>query len=173
MKFHLSAFNIYLLCALMCLPMGCASSSKKKKGKERAILRIHLQAQLQTSALANSTPISVYREKPVLIDVENDPVIFEVHIEKVEVIDEMGAFSIRVTLNRQGTWLLQNITAQRRNSHMAILGVYKDIRWLGAPYIDRTITDGIITFTPDATRAEADEFVKRLNETLKEVKDKL
>jgi hypothetical protein len=36
-------------------------------------------------------------------------------------------------------------------------------RWLAAPLIQRRIENGLLVFTPDATRAEAEEIAAGLN----------
>ena len=48
----------------------------------------------------------------------------------------------------------------------------KNERWLAAPVISRRIADGVLIFTPDATREEADEIVLGLNNVGREVEKK-
>jgi len=38
-----------------------------------------------------------------------------------------------------------------------------DGRWLAVPSITQRINDGVLTFTPDCSREEADELVAGLN----------
>ena len=45
----------------------------------------------------------------------------------------------------------------------------KDYRWLAAPVINRRISDGVLVFTPDATREEAEEIALGLNNVAKKV----
>jgi len=48
----------------------------------------------------------------------------------------------------------------------------KNERWLAAPVISRRIPDGVLVFTPDASRAEADDIVLGLNNIAREVEKK-
>jgi hypothetical protein len=45
-------------------------------------------------------------------------------------------------------------------------------RWLGAPFIGSSITRGVLIFTPNATRAEAEQVVEGLNNVAKKFKKK-
>ena len=45
----------------------------------------------------------------------------------------------------------------------------KDYRWLAAPVISHRISDGVLVFTPDATREEAEEIALGLNNVSKKV----
>ena len=40
---------------------------------------------------------------------------------------------------------------------------WKNGRWLAAPSINRLVANGTLTFTPDASREEAEQLVKGLN----------
>jgi hypothetical protein len=46
-------------------------------------------------------------------------------------------------------------------------------RWLAAPVIPRRISNGVLTFTPDASREEADLIAIGLNNVAKKVQDDL
>ena len=41
--------------------------------------------------------------------------------------------------------------------------VTTEARWLAAPRISQRIKDGVLVFTPDATREEAERIVRGLN----------
>ena len=40
-------------------------------------------------------------------------------------------------------------------------------RWLAAPRMEKRITNGVLMFTPDASRAEAERLAQALNKTVK------
>ena len=42
-------------------------------------------------------------------------------------------------------------------------------RWLAAPLVQTHITDGLLVFTPDATREEADQIAAGLNTVAKKL----
>ena len=44
---------------------------------------------------------------------------------------------------------------------------FPDPRWLAAPVFTKRITDGVLVFTPDCTREEADRIVKGLKLAIK------
>jgi hypothetical protein len=46
----------------------------------------------------------------------------------------------------------------------------RDPRWLAAPQITKHLSAGVFTFTPDATREEAERIVTGLNNVAEKVK---
>ncbi len=179
MKFCLRSFNIYLLLALMVAVAGCESAhskkekeAKPKKTKDIAVLRFHFEA--NPDKTDRTGEIAVYRAHPVVLTVNRVAAIDESHIEKVELVEALGEFAIKVTLNSSGTTLLANNTSVNKNRHMAVFCQFglkgeklRDTRWLAAPYLDRAITDGVVIFTPDATREEAVRIVAGVNNAVK------
>ena len=78
-----------------------------------------------------------------------------------------GGFAIEIQFDENGTWLLEQYSAANPGGHFAIFGQWGDKlangRWLAAPLITRRIADGVLAFTPDCSRAEADQLVPGLN----------
>lgn len=153
-------FNLYLLLALVAtIACGCRTH-KNDKSKQLATLRIHLEAGGESSSRALKVPI--YRANPVDVQIEQDPFLTEAHVASAQVVSALGGFDIQIQLNRQGTWLLQEYSAGNTGKHYAIFAQFgvkgKETRWLAAPQFSRIISDGIIQFTPDASREEADEI---------------
>jgi len=72
--------------------------------------------------------------------------------------------------------LLEQRSVDSRGQRFAIFCQFgpdlKESRWLAAPIVARRITDGVLVFTPDATRAEAEEIVLGLNNIARVVKKK-
>ena len=89
-------------------------------------------------------------------------------------IDVVGGFALRIQFDLDGTVLLEEYTVENRGRKMAIFSQFgaqiKDYRWLAAPVISHRITDGVLIFTPDATREEADEIAIGLNHVAKKVR---
>jgi hypothetical protein len=157
-------FNTYyLLLTLGLLAAGCKSdASKPKPGKEAASIRFHLQ--VNWNRTDRTETIAVYRAHPVNLNIDKIAALDEGHIAKAEVVDDpFGGFAIKIQFNRQGTWLLENLTVANKGGRFAILCVTDQPRWIAAPYIDRRYGDGEFTFTPDATREEAQLMVKGMN----------
>lgn len=164
-----SRFNLYLLLMLSAaIITGCASD-KDKKEKQLATFRVHLETQAEDVSRSQTVPI--YRAHPVDIQVEKEPFLDEAHVASARVMDVLGGFDIMVQLNRQGTWLLQEYSGGNPGKHYAIFSQFgekgKQARWLAAPIFGKINSTGIIQFTPDCTRDEADDIVRGLNNVAK------
>lgn len=83
-----------------------------------------------------------------------------------------GGFAIWVKFNDFGTALFESITTTHRNKRLVIGSRFTEARWLAAPMIINTEKSGIIIFTPDATRPEAERIVSGLNNLLDVVRKK-
>ncbi len=156
-------FNLYLaLAASLALLGGCQMF--RHKGPAGA-LRVHLQT--NPSALGTSQTISVMRSDPVLVTIERDPILTEANLVAARVINTPGGFAIEIKFDENGTWLLEQCSAANPGGHFAIFGQWGDKlangRWLAAPLITHRIANGVLAFTPDASRDEADELVLGLN----------
>jgi hypothetical protein len=164
-----SRFNLYLLLTLAAaIACGCRSH-KDDKDKQLATLRVHLESPADDPS--SSLKVPIYRASPVELRVEKEPFLTEAHVASAKVVDVLGGFDLRIQLNQQGTWLLQEYSASNPQKHYAIFCQFgekgKQSRWLAAPEFSRTISDGLIQFTPDASREEADEIALGLKNIAK------
>lgn len=166
-------FNTYLsisfcLALVVFVAAGCATHKDNPK-KRFATLRIHLQG--DATGIASTIKVPLYRAAPIEMEVEKDPFLNEAHVASAKVVDTLGGFELHIQLNRQGTWLLQDYSATNPGKHYAIFSQFgekgKQSRWLGAPIFSRIISDGVIQFTPDASREEAEEIAQGLNNLAK------
>ncbi len=156
-------FNLYLaLAAALALLCGC--QTHRQKGLPGA-LRVHIQT--NPNALDTSQTISVLRSDPVLVTIARNPFLTEANIVAAKVMDTPGGFAIEIRFDENGAWLLEQYSAANPGGHFAIFGQWGDKlvngRWLAAPLITHRIANGVLAFTPDATRAEADQLVLGLN----------
>jgi preprotein translocase subunit SecD len=163
--------NIYLLlAAVICWMSGCTGPEHAKK-KQAATLAIHLETSAHSGEKASK--ISVFRASPIELTVEKEPFITEAFISEAHVISVMDGFGVTIQLDRRGTLLLEQYTAGNLGRHFVIeVRFGKDLeqqRWLAAPVINHRISNGVLTFTPDATREEADQIVLGLNNVAKKV----
>ena len=176
MKIRVWRFNLYLLAALAVIAAGgCQSSPAEKKSKKLlSTLRLHAEGSRDGTKATELVPI--YRQKPVMVRVEKLHFIDEGHVASAKVIDVMGGgFALQIQFDHRGTGLLEECTVVNRPRRIAIFsqfggGELKQARWLAAPTASRRISDGVLTFTPDATREEAEEIAAGLNHVVKKVK---
>ena len=166
MNFYLRRFNLYLL--LLLVACGCSLFHKKKVEKVAAI-RIHVE--VPVSVPGKSQPIQVLRSQPVVVIVGDEPVLTERNLIAATLLETPGGFAIRMKFDETGSWMLEQATAGNPGKHLVIFAQWgvtiSEGRWLAAPLISRRIPDGMLTFTPDATREEALKLVEGLNHTAK------
>ena len=163
-------FNIYLLVALAAaMACGCQSIGGKQSKQVLSTLHLHLESSSDRTKPTESVP--VYREKPVWVNVQKQPFVTEASVARASVVDEVGGYSLRIQFDGDGKALLEQCTAGNRGRRIAIFSQFarqlKDYRWLAAPVINHRIADGVLVFTPDATREEAEEIAAGLNNVAK------
>jgi len=157
MKTRAAHFNIILL--LLGLAIGCRTGGQKK---ELSAIRLYIEV-VNADSSGTSKPVPIYRAKPLLVNVETEAFMDERDVEKAEVIDWMDGYAIQVHFNAHGKLVLEGTTLANPNCRIAVLAEFGESRWLAAPLVGRSITDGTFSFTPDATREEAARFVRGLN----------
>jgi preprotein translocase subunit SecD len=166
-------FNIYLcLLAAGVLVTGC-HTAKHEKQKQLTLLRIHLE--VTATPMDFSTSVPVYREKPVMINVDKEPFLTEADVASAKVVEDRGGFALQIEFDHSGTMLLEEYTTANTGRRMAVFAQFgktkEESRWLAAPLIARRITNGRLIFTPDATREEVERIALGLN-NLQEDKQK-
>lgn len=165
-------FNIYLLLALGALLAGCKTSDGKRK--QPAALRIHLEVPPDRTGL--NEQVAICRSSPVMVTVSKSPIINENEIQMVKLVENPGGFALHVQFDRRGTWLLEQYTGANPGRRLAIFCLFGDEttqgRWLAAPMISRRISDGVLVFTPDADRSEAEQIERGLNEFARKTQPK-
>ncbi len=166
-------FNIYLVLALIAgLLCGCNSAESKRK-KRVSTLRIH--AEMNPDAMGRTEKVQVYRAQPFWMTVEKQPFLTEKYVKSAQVVDVLGGYALQIQFDRQGAWLLEQYTAGLRGKHLGIFSQWcgppdeklNQGRWLSAPLVQTHITDGLLVFTPDATREEAEQIAMGLNNVAK------
>lgn len=159
MKSRLIWFNIYLISCVLVLCAGCETAAKRKK--EQSTIALHLE--VSSDGSSRSGPVPIYRANPVYVNVDQAPFLTEAFIKKADVIDALGGFQLRLEFDRHGIYMLDQYSSAYRGRRVAIVSQFPESRWLGAPVFDHRITNGVLVFTPDATRAEADRIASGLN----------
>ena len=173
MMINFVRFNIYLLAALWLLSVsGCKSPESKKEKEEKkqaTLIEFHLEVNQDGTPL--NEPVPVFREKPMYFNVDKSAFADNANVESAKLVDTMGGgFAIQVKLDWEGTQLLDGVTTGNRGRHIVIFSDFGQKRWLAAPVISKRISDGVIIFTPDATREETERIVRGLNNLVKKEK---
>ena len=149
-----------IFATVVLLSISCKTSGNAKDRKY-SLMNFHLEATPDGTGRTGYVPI--YRATPIHIGIKSQAFLDVGYITQASVVEAIGGFSIRIQFNEIGTKRLQTITTTKRGHRIAIHSNFEDSRWLAAPMIDRTITNGIFIFTPDATREEADRIVEGIN----------
>jgi preprotein translocase subunit SecD len=162
-------FNINLLLLFVALAVGGCQTGGTDREKQLATMRIHIEV----APSAFSSTASVYREKPVEVTVDKTPFLTEAHVVDAKLVEAQGGFDLELKLSRKGTWLLESYTTANVGKHMAIFcqfgeKKFRDGRWLGAPVIEKRVSNGTLKFVPDVTRDEAGDIVIGLKNSAKE-----
>src|SRR5687767_15246838 len=157
-------FNSYLFVALLAVLSSACQSMKKK---DASTLRVHLE--VTSDGTGKNRPVPVYRENPVYVNIENAAFLTEADVADASVVDALGSFQIMLQFDRRGKWLLEQYTTAHRGRRVAIFSHFGEARWLAAPVMNKRIADGVLVFTPDATREESERIVLGLNNVAKEL----
>ncbi len=163
MMIRVNRFNLFLVLTLVVL-CGCQTEEGKRK-RQISSLEIHLEADRDKPDL--NEVVSISRDHPIPVSIQKTPFLTQAFIDKAEIVDVMGGFAIRIHFARQGAWLLEQYSTANRGKHFAIFSKFvvppgdklNAGRWIAAPKITQRIADGTLTFTPDASREEADQIV--------------
>lgn len=169
MMVPLGRFNI-ILGLLILLTPGCKTTEEKEKSKEATFLRFHLET--NPMGPRHTTTATVYRQNPVMLNIERDAVLDEGFMAKAEVVpaDQFGSFAIKITFDSTGTRRLDYITSSNKGGRFVINCRWTETRFLAAPLITHHIKNGIFVFTPDASREEAERIVVGLNNVIAKLK---
>ncbi|HVM50384.1 MAG TPA: hypothetical protein VMU04_20320 [Candidatus Acidoferrum sp.] len=176
MKMRARRFNVYLAVALLLMlgSDGCQTAAHHRK-YQPSILSVHVETPPDTTNMNERVPI--YREHPFMVNVQKEPILTELNVLEARVLEVVGGFAIKLQFDQQGTWLLEQYSVESQGRRFAIYCEFgeklKEKRWIAAPIIARRISDGVLVFTPDATREEADQLVLGLNNIGREVKKDL
>lgn len=163
MNFYGRRFNLYFCLMAALAVAGCATGSKQDK--QPAFLRLHIE---QSGKLADtSLTVPVLRATPVEVSIATHPILTEANLISATLLDTPGGFAVQVQFDETGTWILEQYSSANPGKHFVVSGQWaekpEDGRWLAAPLITRRIANGVLSFTPDASREEAAKFVKGLN----------
>jgi hypothetical protein len=169
MKVCARRFNVFfVVTAALALLCGCQSG---KQPKDLGALRVHIEA--QTGPEGTSQSISVLRATPLAVTIASEPILTEANLIAAKIIEVPGGFAIEVQFDEISASTLEQYTADNSGRHLVIYGHWgktpADGRWLATPIITRRIGNGILSFTPDCSRAEAEQLVFGLNNVVAQI----
>ena len=175
MKRCRQAFNLILAGLWVILAWGCrnpdpATASLRQKGKEVSTLRLHLETNADGTDRVQT--VKVLRSQPITLTVDRVAVLHEGDVKEATVVDAMGGFALKVQFNDRGRRIMEMTTVANKGQRWAIHSQFGDSRWLAAPLITQNVTNGVLVFTPDATREESDRIVRGLNRVAAEAAKK-
>lgn len=177
MKVYRRRFNLFLALAFLLVPF-CGCSLFGHRNEPLAGLHVHIEMApgAASTALNDTQTVSVLRSSPVTVMIGKEPVLTEANLVAAKLIRTPDAPAIEVRFDENGTWILEQYSAANPGRHFVIFGAWgknlKENRWLAAPIITQRINDGILSFTPDMTLDEANQFVLGLNNIIKEFQTK-
>ena len=169
MNFYARRFNLYLAFVLILPLAGCTffkDEFGKKKAEKAGAIRIHVEAPV--SLPGKTRTVSVLRSTPLAVTIDEDPVLTEANLLAATIVETPGGgFAVTVRFDETGGWAIEQATAGNPGKHLVIFGQWGETkfegRFLAAPLIVRRIAGGELTFSPDASREEAQQFVDGLN----------
>jgi hypothetical protein len=175
MKICRDRFNIYLAVVLLAgFFCGCAS---EKASSKHPLTTFRLYQEMKPDPLGGTEEALFLRDRPVKFTVSKEPFLSEAMVKEAKVIDDLGGFALSIQMDRQGSWLLEQYTAASKGKHILVFSQFVEPgeeklnkgRWLAAPKILNHISDGLLLFTPDASREEADRIALGLNDVAKKL----
>jgi preprotein translocase subunit SecD len=149
---------------------GCKTPTPEEK--MQSLVRIHLEVNRDSREMGVSKTITIFRSQPTTMHVMNMPFLAETELEKAEVINTLGGFALSLKFTPTGGRVIEQISATNPGKRFAIYIQFGEKltdtntmqgRWLAAPKVNGRISDGMMIFTPDCSREEADKIVLGLN----------
>jgi len=164
MKFRALSINIILLGAALLFAGGCHKSPESKKKGEESTVRLHIEE--TSDVTGQSGPVEVTRDKFV-VNIDKEPFLTEADLLGAQVVETPdGGFAIQLVFDRHGSMLLDMKTSMYKGKRIVIMAQFPKTRWLAAPIIKTKIGTGVLVFTPDCTREEAERLVNGLTNVI-------
>ena len=133
------------------------------------VLRVHIES--TANATDGGQVVSVLRSQPVDITIQKEPVLTEQNMLSAKLVETPGGFAIQAKFDETDAWTLEQFSSANPGLHFVIFGQWgtdvKDGRWIAAPLITGRNSTGLLTFTPDMSREEAQKLVITLNRAAK------
>lgn len=164
MKIYFECFLLFLFCSLLA---GCKTEGNPKK--ELTTIRVYLETTEATGA--RSRAVSILRDQPMMVQINPNSFLDERYLEQASLVDWKDSFYIKIKFDWHGSLMLDNVTSSNPGKRLAVEANFGQHRWLAAPVVNHRISDGTLTFTPDATHEEAERIVRGVNNLARKLKD--
>jgi preprotein translocase subunit SecD len=161
---------LLVITLITALGSGCQSMGDKKPGKNYSLIMLYLEQ--NNDGTKYSRKMAVYRADPVIFYVNSEPFLSTADLEKATLMEAIGGFALQLQFDRHGTAVLESFTTSNKGRRMAIFCQFTEPRVLAAPMITKRNATGIIRFTPDCSREEAERIINGLAAAIKEIKSK-
>jgi hypothetical protein len=144
-----------------------SSSKKKKEEKAAAMVRVFME----TTDDGTAPKVDVIRSRPISVAITKQPFIDERDIVRAILLETPdGGFMIKLEMTSHGKQALEMATVSSNGRRMVVFsqwtmdGVEKpEERWLAAPLIRSPLHDGVMVFSVDSNREEANRIVDGIN----------
>lgn len=155
---------------LLVLAAGCATTPAEKQAKQEAkeMSVVRLFTEVRDESMAGSKA-SLPRSNPMEIKIDKEPFADERDVARAAVVNAVGGFAIRLELTSHGRMTLEQASVTHAGLRLVAFGQWSlnkeesVQRWLAAPVMKTALRAGVVVFTPDLSREEADRFVRGLN----------
>jgi hypothetical protein len=168
-------FNLHFVVLALALATACSSPDERARKKQFASLRIHVEGRRN---IMEQGPKAVFRSGEP-ININQNVVITDGSLASAEIVDNPGGFALKLNFDHHGQLSLEAASIDSRGKRLAIFvawtsgrkGIAGESRWLAAPMIFQKNSSGVLVFTPDASREEAELIVRGLNNAVKKNKE--
>ena len=168
-----SISDLYAALALLFATPGCQTGHEEKKKDKGSHPCSSLHQEVNRDGAEDNEPVPIFRENPVYVNVSKSAFV-DISADLAEasgVVDDLGGFFPSGSSSIGGArYCCKSVTTANRGRRIAVFATFGQKRWLASPVISKPISNGIFTFTPDATREEADRIVKGLNNVSAKIK---
>lgn len=137
--------------------------SEKDESKQSSTIRLHMETTADSGASSGKIKLMKNSPQPVVLTVEKDAFTDEGFLENARLLDTVGGPMIALKFDTRGALRMQMWTVSKPGRRIAVWARWTDGRWLAAPMTVRAIEDGVLVFSPDATREECERIVRGLN----------
>ncbi len=142
-----------------------AKPKKEKKKKPLKYFRVHVESRRD---LPERTVLAkLHSDETVQVPVEKLPALNESHLKRAALIEEPGGYLVQFQFDSVGTKLLEAHSAAANGRHFAVaVDIDGETRWIAILLIRRRLSEGVLSFSPAASREDMDRLVRDLNKEI-------